>query len=110
MFTLFRRRRSVKTRRQLARQRFFTPRGEWLESRRVLSTETWSSGDSNDANWTSNDNWAGIGGADADDDLSFPAGAAQLASFNDFPINTWFNSLTFSGAGYSVTGNQIFRE
>ena len=34
-----------------------------------LAVETWSGGDSNDNLWTSNDNWAGIGGAGAGDDL-----------------------------------------
>jgi len=74
----------------------------------LFSTETWSGGDNNDANWTSNGNWSGIGGAGPNDDLVFPAGAARTINTNDFPINTNFNSLTFKGRGYDITGNQIF--
>src|SRR5262245_34741912 len=106
MFNFFRHRASKIRRRPL--RRFLRPLGEFLEDRRVLSTETWSGGDNNDNLWTSNDNWAGVGGAGADDDLVFPAGAGRPATFNDFPTNTRFGSLTFNGSGYSVTGNQIF--
>src|SRR5688572_4000265 len=89
------------------RRRFFRPRFEMLEGRRVMSTETWSGGDSNDSLWTSNDNWAGIGGAGAGDDLVFPASAARKTNTNDFDVNTSFNSLTFNGTGYVISGNQI---
>ena len=74
----------------------------------AAGTETWSGGDNNDPNWTSNGNWAGIGGAGQNDDLIFPAGAARLNTLNDFPINTNFDSLTFKSRGYTFTGNQIF--
>src|SRR5262245_41378517 len=89
------------------RRRYFVPRGEMLEDRRVLSTETWSGEDSNDSNWTSNDNWSGVGGAGAGDDLVFPESAARTTNTNDFDVNTSFNSLTFNGNGYVISGNQI---
>ena len=68
------------------------------------ATETWSGGDANDAFWTSNDNWAGIGGAGAGDDLVFPQTAARKANTNDFGFNTSFNSLTFNGTDYVING------
>jgi Calx-beta domain len=71
------------------------------------ATETWSGGDSNDSLWTSNDNWAGIGGAGPGDDLFFPAGAARLTNTNDFAVNTSFASLNFAGNAYVISGNQI---
>ena len=108
MLSFFRRQRASRQRiRQQARRRFFRPRGEMLESRRVLSTETWSGDDSNDNFWTSNDNWDGIGGAGAGDDLVFPSVASRLSNNNDFDTNTSFNSLTFNGNAYIITGNQI---
>lgn len=73
-------------------------------------TKTWSGGDNNDSNWTSNGNWSGIGGAGRNDDLVFPAGAARLTNFNDFPTNTSFDSLNFKGRGYNISGSQIFLE
>jgi fibronectin-binding autotransporter adhesin len=85
----------------------YIPRCEALEIRRVFAIETWSGEDNNDSNWTSNDNWTGIGGAGAGDDLVFPESAARKTNTNDFDVNTSFRSLTFTGNGYSITGNQI---
>ena len=73
----------------------------------MLSSETWD-GNGTNAEWTTNDNWAGIGGAGANDDLTFPQTAARKTSHNDFPVNTNFNSLNFQGPDYVITGNQIF--
>ncbi len=70
------------------------------------SVETWTGGDNNNSNWTTNSNWAGIGGAAAGDDLVFPAGAARTSNTNDFANGTGFNSLTFTG-GYIINGNRI---
>ena len=74
----------------------------------VLATGTWSGGDANDTNWTSNDNWSGIGGAGVDDDLVFAAGAARKVNVNDFAVNTRFHSITISDTDYNISGNQIF--
>jgi autotransporter-associated beta strand protein len=41
------------------------------------------------------------------DDLVFPFGAGQLANTNDFADGTAFNSITFTGTGYNLTGGQI---
>lgn len=89
------------------------------------STEEWLGGDNNDSAWTSNGNWVGVGGARANDDLFFRSHAPRFGfnysfcpdictpterrtNFNDFPVNTSFNSLTFSEARYVISGNQIF--
>ena len=39
------------------------------------------------------------------DNLIFPAGAAQLINFNDYPSGTVFGSVTVSGSGYQFQGN-----
>lgn len=72
------------------------------------STNTWSGGDFNDGNWTSNGNWAGIGGAGTDDTLVFPQSAARKSNTNNFPVNTRFKSISILGSGYTISGNQIF--
>lgn len=74
----------------------------------VLATETWTGGDNNDPNWTSNGNWSGVGGAGAGDSLIFPQSASRKANTNNFAVNTAFNSLDFTGGGYTVSGSQIF--
>jgi autotransporter-associated beta strand protein len=75
----------------------------------IQSTETWSGGDNNENNWSANGNWTSAGGAGVDDDLVFPSNALRKTTgFNDFPVNTNFSSLTFSGGGYAIGGNQIF--
>ena len=43
----------------------------------------------------------------AGDDLYFPAAAALKANANDFAAGTAFNSITFTGNGYVITGNGI---
>src|SRR5262245_15271290 len=104
MFRFFHRR---PARHRARARRFCTPRCEQLEDRRVLSTETWTGGDNDDSNWTSNGNWAGIGGARQLDDLVFPAGAVRLTNTNDFVANTFFNSISITGNGYTINGNQL---
>jgi hypothetical protein len=86
----------------------------------VAGTKEWDGfADGFDANWTTNNNWKGIGGAGPNDDLIF---ADKVCNFitgcfrtlknttttNDFPINTSFKSLTLSGTRYQIRGNQIF--
>ena len=72
------------------------------------STNTWSGGDFNDGDWTSNGNWAGFGGAGPDDTLVFPQSAARKSNTNNFPVNTRFKSISILGSGYTINGNQIF--
>lgn len=71
-----------------------------------------------DATWSNNDNWDGVGGAGPNDDLVFGDEVCGVffchsvlkanTTTNDLPINTSFDSLTFSGHGYNIRGNQIF--
>ena len=70
------------------------------------ATRTWS-GLGADTNWTTAGNWDVL--PVAGDDLVFPSGvpAGSLTSNNDFPAATLFNSLTFSGNGYTLNGNSI---
>src|SRR5580765_49077 len=83
--------------------------GPWKGRSMPVSSETWTGGDNNDSEWKSNGNWSGIGGAGANDDLVFPQSAARKnTSHNNFDVNTNFNSLTFTGQDYNITGNQIF--
>jgi uncharacterized repeat protein (TIGR01451 family) len=84
----------------------------WVANSTTVSAdnETWTGGDNNDSEWMSNGNWSGIGGAAAGDDLIFPSGAARKStSHNNFPVNTNFNSVQFTGGadGYNITGNGI---
>ncbi len=79
----------------------------------------WVGGDNNDSNWTSNGNWNGIGGGGQNDDLVFGSqvlvfgGLAytvpvRRANTNDLAVNTSFDSMTFNGFNYVISGNQIF--
>ncbi len=72
----------------------------------LAATATWT-GQGGDDHWTTAANWAGSVAPSPGDDLVFPDNVAQLTSQNDFASNTAFNSLSFSGAGYTVSGNRI---
>ena len=39
--------------------------------------------------------------------LHLPNGAARLINTNNFAANTDFNSISFAGAGYQISGNAI---
>jgi len=68
--------------------------------------KTWDGG-GNDANWTTAANWVNDIAPVANDDLVFPATAAQYTTNNNFFIFTTFNSLTFEGGTYTVGGNPL---
>ena len=72
----------------------------------AAATRTWDGGAA-DNNWTTAVNWEGDVAPAAGDDLVFPAAAADKTTINDFPADTDFNSITFDGSGYSVTGNRL---
>lgn len=88
-------------------------------------TKEWVGGDNNDSYWSSNSNWAGIGDAGRNDDLVFLDRVPRFGTdesacptwctfvnrktnYNDIPINTSFDSLSFRGSNYVISGNQIF--
>lgn len=65
---------------------------------------TWDGGGS-DANWTTPANWLDDIAPLPGESLLFPAGAAQLASTNNFPATTLFNSLRLTGNYTLATGS-----
>ncbi|QYO65841.1 FG-GAP repeat domain-containing protein [Leptolyngbya sp. 7M] len=68
---------------------------------------TWDGGGS-DANWTTAANWEGDVAPSANDDLVFPATAAQYNMNNNYLILTTFRSIRFDGGTYTLGGN-LFR-
>jgi len=73
----------------------------------VPATATWDGGGDTNS-WSDRFNWRGDIGPVAGDDLVFPAGAARLINSNNLGNTdlsaTLYNSLTFSGAGYTISG------
>ena len=109
--------RKLQSRRE--RQRFVHrpfPRPLWvelaierLEDRITPTTDTWTGLSLVSPNWSAAGNWS-AGVPLAGEDLVFPGSLAATASFasvNDLAAGTSFNSLTFQGGGYAVTGNAI---
>lgn len=67
----------------------------------------WDGGGRSD-DWTDAANWTGLGTTPvAGDSLRFPGGTLRLSNNNDFPTGTSFNALTYAGAGYTASGNEI---
>jgi len=65
-------------------------------------------GSARDDGWSDAANWTGLGGTPVPgDSLRFPAGALTPANNNDFPAGTSFNVITYAGAGYTASGNEI---
>jgi autotransporter-associated beta strand protein len=69
------------------------------------ATRTWT-GAGATPNRSDPNNWGGAA-PNPGDSLVFPAGVAATTSHNDFPAGTGFGTVTFSGAGYAVTGNDL---
>jgi hypothetical protein len=81
-----------------------------LEERVLMTanpTAVWT-GNGGDNLWSTAANWDTNAVPEAGDDLEFAAGAAQLTSMNDLDAGTHFHAIIFSGAGYTVNGNDIF--
>ncbi len=85
---------------------FRTPQFELLEDRTLLAVRVWDGG-GGDTNWNTAANWSSDIAPLAGDNLIFPAGVTQLASNNNLPAGTTFNTIQFTGAGYNITGNAI---
>src|SRR5690349_1904314 len=79
---------------------------ERLEDRAVPAVAVWDGGGGTDGRWTTPANWVGDVAPTAGSDLTFPAGAAQLNSVNDFPAGTAFGTVTIT-AGYVISGNAV---
>lgn len=88
--------------------------GNWYEESFTITitnaheTHTWLGGSATNGNWTRGENWAGGYAPSPGEDLLFPAGAARLSNTNDFTADTPFDSIRFTGGGYSITGNSIY--
>jgi autotransporter-associated beta strand protein len=78
---------------------------EALEDRLAPATDTWT-GLGADTSWSTVGNWSSSQVPQAGDDLVFPA-VVQNASTNDLAAGTAFNSITFSGSGYNLSGAAI---
>ncbi len=72
------------------------------------SLEVWTGGGA-DTNWSTAANWSLGRAPRAGDDLVFPSGvpARSLSNVNNLTAGISFNSLTFSGSGYDLSGNKI---
>jgi autotransporter-associated beta strand protein len=70
------------------------------------ATRTWTGGGST-SHWSDANNWSGGVAPNPGDSLVFPASATSFTSTNDFAAGTAFNAVTFSGGGYTVTGNAL---
>ena len=78
---------------------------EALEQRLAPAARVWDGGGADDR-WTTAANWVGDIAPVVNDDLTFQAVAARKFNQNDF-VGQTFNSLSFSGTGYSIVGNQF---
>jgi autotransporter-associated beta strand protein len=85
--------------------RFYRPTVEILEARIAPATRVWTGATS--TLWSTSANWVGGATPVAGDTLVFPTGAANLTNTNDFAPGTRFQSIIFSGSGYSVSGQDI---
>ncbi|HMP91195.1 MAG TPA: hypothetical protein PJ991_13425, partial [Kiritimatiellia bacterium] len=69
------------------------------------STSRWTGASASGGNWTDAANWAG-GAPSPGNILWFPAGAARLTNTNNFPADTPFNRIDFTGTEYTLRGNR----
>jgi large repetitive protein len=83
------------------------PRLEILEPRLAPATRTWT-GAGTDNLWMDPQNWSGnVAPVPGQDSLLFPGTAAQFTAVNNFSSGSDFLSITFSGGGYTLSGNPI---
>lgn len=68
---------------------------------------TWAGAVNNQ--WSNGGNWTGLGGTPlvGGEDLVFPGGAANVSNTNNIAAGTGFNSITLTGSGYTLAGNQV---
>ena len=78
---------------------------EHLEPRVMLATDTWT-GAGADSNWSTPGNWSGnVAPHATGDTLVFPASASAYTSNNDDVTSVV--KISFSGGGYTLTGNAL---
>jgi len=71
------------------------------------TTDIWTGASTVTNRWSDPANWAANALPRPNDDLVFPAGAAQVDNFNDLTAGTGFNSITLETGGYTLSGNAI---
>ena len=81
----------------------FRPRLEAFEDRVVPATVMWDGGHPTSNRWSEPLNWVGNVAPVAGDDLVFPDNAAQKTNVDNIKF-PHFNSLKFTGSGYTVSG------
>lgn len=100
--------RALARRRRLSRWRELNV--EALENRLAPATFRWDGGGSDNL-WMTNLNWEGdVAPTPADDTIiEFPAGAGvgNKANINNFPADSVFGEIRFTGDGFSITGNEV---
>jgi len=74
---------------------------EWLEDRCLLATLVWS-GLGTGGSWGTAANWVGGQAPQTDDDLVFPATAAQFDTIDNYALGNAFHSITFLAPGYTI--------
>jgi uncharacterized delta-60 repeat protein len=99
--------RPTRSARRASRRRFHNPLLERLEDRLAPATDVWT-GRGGIFNWNIVANWSN-GKPNPGDDIVFPSNvpSGSLTSTNNLPAGTNFNSITFSGSGYTLSGNAI---
>ncbi len=68
------------------------------------ATRTWSGASAGSSFWSDPANWVGSVAPATGDSLVFPASAARLNNVNDYAAGTVLGSITFTGAGYALSG------
>lgn len=75
------------------------------QTARAATTRTWT-GNGATNNWSDAGNW-NSGAPVAGDSLVFPASANRKTNTNNLASNTAFDTITFNGGGYDISGNAI---
>lgn len=75
------------------------------QTARAAATRTWT-GNGATNNWSDAGNW-NSGAPVAGDSLVFPASANRKTNTNNLASNTAFDTVTFNGGGYDISGNAV---
>lgn len=70
------------------------------------TTSRWTGASVSSGNWTDGNNWVGGVAPSPGQILWFPTGAARLTNTNNFPADTAFNRIDFTGTEYTLRGNR----
>jgi autotransporter-associated beta strand protein len=82
-------------------------RGVWEIQLGTTGTRVWTGQSSTSSNWSDPANWSGNIVPNAGDSLVFGPGASRLTNTGDLTAGTQFALITFSSAGYAISGNAV---